>query len=45
MVEVDLNYYYMLYMNNITDFLIALGAVIGVVVVVAVVMSGVFRSA
>ncbi len=38
MVEVDLNYYYMLYMNNITDFLIALGAVFLVVVVVAFVI-------
>ena len=38
MVEVDLNYYYMLYMDNITDFLIALGAVLLVVVVVAFVI-------
>ena len=38
MVEVDLNYYYMLDMNNITDFLIVLGAVLLVVVVVAFVI-------
>ena len=38
MVEVDLNYYYMLDMNYITDFLIALGVVLLVVVVVALVI-------
>ncbi len=38
MVEVDLNYYYMLDMNNITDFLIVLGAVLLVVVVLAFVI-------
>ena len=38
MVEADLNYYYMLDMNKITDFFIALGAVLLVVVVLAFVI-------